>query len=304
MRRAPSGQAWTLQAGADQLDVVEVGGALRSWQRDGREVLAGFAPDAFISAGRGQQLLPWPNRIRDGRYTFAGTSRQLPLTEVALGNASHGLLRWVPWELLDRGPEHLSVGVTLSPQPGWDWSLHCTTTYAVSSVGLSVTSVVTNLADTPAPFGAGWHPYVAIGETPIKDVELTIPAGVVARVDERLLPVAFDPVDGSSLDLRAGRRVGGQRLDTAYTDLAVDPDGRWRVRVAVPGGPTHVVWAEAASFPWVQVFTGKAEADQPAPHGIAVEPMTCPADAFNSGRDLIVLEPDQSWTGTWGIESD
>ncbi|HRA46115.1 MAG TPA: galactose mutarotase, partial [Phycicoccus sp.] len=125
-------------------------------------------------------------------------------------------------------------------------------------------------------------------------------------VDDRLLPVGIEPVDasvesGPGTDFRAGREIGATRLDTAYTGLVGDDDGRWRVRVDVPGGPTHVVWGDLAAFPWVQVFTGKAEAGQPEPHGIAVEPMTCPADAFNSGRDLVLLEPGQSWTGTWGI---
>lgn len=298
--------SWTISTSQDEVAICEVGGGLRSWRHAGQDVLAGFGPGDPILAGRGQQLLPWPNRVRDGRYSFGNAEHQVSLTEVALGNASHGLLRWAPWTFVDGGVTDLTVAATLHPQPGWDWTLACTTTYAVSRAGLAVTSVATNLSGTPAPFGAGWHPYVAIGEAPVESVRLTIPATEFAVVDERLLPVAIEPVDellesGPGADFRAGREVGGQRLDTAYTGLSGDDDGRWRVRVNVLEGPSHVVWGEVAAFPWVQVFTGKAEADQPAPHGIAVEPMTCPADAFNSGRDLVMLEPGQSWTGTWGI---
>lgn len=305
---APSGQQWTVSTASDEFTVCEVGGTLRSWVHDGREVLAGFDPQDPILAGRGQQLLPWPNRIRDGRYVVGGVERQLPLTEVGLGNASHGLVRWVPWSVVDLGEASLTVGTTLRPQPGWDWTLALTTTYAVSRPGLSVTTVATNLSDTSAPFGGGWHPYVAIGDAAVENVRLTLPAAEYAVVDDRLLPVGIEPVDasvdsGPGTDFRAGREIGTKRLDTAYTGLSGDDDGRWRVRVDVLEGPTHVVWGDLAAFPWVQVFTGKAEAGQPEPHGIAVEPMTCPADAFNSGRDLVMLEPGQSWTGTWGIEA-
>ncbi len=280
-----------------------MGGTLRSWRHDGLEVLAGFQADGPITAGRGQQLLPWPNRIRDGRYTFGGTSRQLPLTEVSLGNASHGLVRWAPWHLVDSGASHLTLGLTLHPQPGWDWTLACTTTYAVGPLGLSVTAAVTNLSDTPAPFGAGWHPYLAIGSARVEDVRLTIPAGRFAAVDDRLLPTEVLGVEGTAYDFRAAAPIGGQRLDTAFTDLSADDDGRWRVRLDAAGQGPRVLWGERSAFGWVQVFSGKAEADQPQPHGIAIEPMTCPANAFVTGADLVVLAPDQSWTGTWGIES-
>jgi aldose 1-epimerase len=34
---------------------------------------------------------------------------------------------------------------------------------------------------------------------------------------------------------------------------------------------------------------------------VAIEPMTCPADALNTGTDLIELKPAASWSGSWGI---
>lgn len=303
MTALPSGQAFRVATDRDEVDVVEVGGTLRSWRRDGVEVVAGFAANAPIDAGRGQQLIPWPNRIRDGRYTFDGEDRQLAITEVAHGNASHGLLRWAPWSLVDSGPTHLTMGVTLHPLPGWAWTLACTTRYAVTPDGLTVTSSATNLSDTTAPFGAGWHPYVRTESLPIEDVVLTIPGREYVTVDDRLLPTGTVPVEGTAYDFRAPKEVGTTRLDTAYTGLGEGDDETWRVHVDLPNGTRHTVWGEVAAFPWLQVFTGKAEAHHAPPHGVAVEPMTCPPDAFNSGESLIRLEPGQSWTGTWGIST-
>ena len=56
---------------------------------------------------------------------------------------------------------------------------------------------------------------------------------------------------------------------------------------------------------WVQVFTGRSDAaglPEGQPAGIAVEPLSCPPDAFNSGTSLVTLRPGSSWTARWGIE--
>jgi aldose 1-epimerase len=306
MSRPPTGEQWTLEHGTDRLTVVEVGGGLREWTRAGRDVLAGYDVREECTSGRGQQLIPWPNRIRDGQYDWAGTAYQLPLSEPALGNASHGLVRWVPWRLISQSTSSLTVGFQLHPQPGWPGQLDLTTTYAVSAQGLTVTSSATNVGSGAVPFGYGAHPYVAIGETPVEEVEVAIPAATLVDVDERLLPVGRLAVEESGgaqpdLDFRTRRPIGVRRLDTAYTDLARDADGRWRVVVAVPDRPAVTVWGDTA-FDWVQVFSGKAEADQSGAHGVAVEPMTCPADAFRSGEGVLTLEPGATWSGTWGID--
>ena len=91
------------------------------------------------------------------------------------------------------------------------------------------------------------------------------------------------------------------RLDTAYTDVLSDDDGMWRCTVSA-ADRTTTLWADAA-FPWLQVFTAIAE-DRKDEVGIAVEPMSCPADAFNTGDGLVVLEPGEEWTGTWGISPE
>lgn len=297
----PSGEQWRVRCGDDELVVVEIGGGLRSWTRAGVPVLAGYAETDMCSAGRGQQLIPWPNRVRDGRWSFRGVDYQLPITEVGYGNASHGLLRWAPWRLAARDATSVTVAARLHPQPGWAWTFDCETRYAVSEAGLAVTQHITNVSDGPAPCGFGAHPYLAIGDAPLEDVEVTIPATTFVEVDDRMLPVATRPVEGTRYDYRRPRLVGDGRLDTAYTGLLPDGDGCWRVRVAASGRDPWTLWGEAAELPWLQVYTGAAERGATGERGIAVEPMTCPADAFNSSTDLLVLAAGQTWTGRWGI---
>jgi len=294
----PTGQQWTIGYGPFEATVVEVGGGLRTLTRDGIDVVAGYGVDEKCASGRGQQLMPWPNRIRDGRYTFGGTSYQLPLTEVARGNASHGLVRWALWELVEIEDESVTVGYRLHPQPGWDHHLDLRTTYVLDDSGLVVTAAARNVGRAPAPFGYGAHPYLATGDTPLADVELQVPATSWVEVDDRMLPRRNRSVEGTDVDFRTRRAVDGARLDTAYTDVLRDDDGMWRCTVRA-ADRSATLWADAA-FGWFQVFTAIAE-ERKGEVGIAVEPMTCPADAFNSGTSLVVLEPGEEWTGTWGI---
>ncbi len=294
----PTGQQWSIGHGPFEATVVEVGGGLRALTRDGVDLVAGYADDERCVSGRGQQLMPWPNRIRDGRYTFGGTASQLPLTEVPLRNASHGLVRWALWELVELEDSWVTVGYRLHPQPGWDHFLDLRTTYALDDTGLTVTTAARNVGPASAPFGYGAHPYLATGSTPLPEIELRIPAREWVEVDDRLLPVARHAVTGSPYDFRERRAVGDQDLDTAYTGVEREQDGCWRVTVASADRVVSL-WADE-SFGWLQVFTAIAR-DQKGVPGVAVEPMSCPADAFNSTDSLVVLEPGEEWTGTWGI---
>lgn len=295
----PTGQQWTIVHGPYRATVVEVGGGLRTFTRDGHDVLAGYAASERCTSARGQQLMPWPNRIRDGRYTFGGVDHQLPITEVPEHNAIHGLVRWATWEPVQLEDAALTVSVRLFPQPGWEHALLLTTSYVLDDSGLIVMTTARNTGMTEAPFGYGAHPYLSIGDAPVEQVRLRVPGHTWIESDERSLPRATRPVQGDAHDFRSEHEVGDLVLDTAYGNLERDADGMWRTRLAVPQGPSVELWADAA-FPWVQVFTRLAH-ERRQGGGIAIEPMTCPADAFNSGEGLIRLQPGAEWTGTWGI---
>ena len=96
---APSGEQFELKLGEQRVVVVEVGGGLRAYDVAGRALLDGYEVDAMASDGRGQVLIPWPNRIEDGTYEFAGSRHELALTEPSLHNAIHGLVRWQAWSV-------------------------------------------------------------------------------------------------------------------------------------------------------------------------------------------------------------
>jgi aldose 1-epimerase len=188
----------------------------------------------------------------------------------------------------------------LFPQPGYPFTLGISVEYALSVSGLRVLTTATNLGADPCPYGSGAHPYLTLGIEPIDDLTLCVPGRSVLQSDERGLPVARRTVEGTEYDFQQPRRIGSTRLDHAFTDLKRDPDGLARVELRDPDRGTQVsLWVDQ-SYRYLMIFSGDSLPNFNR-RGLAVEPMTCPPNAFRSGQDLIRLEPGASLTSTWGI---
>ena len=237
---APSGEQITITAGDQQAVIVEVGGGLRSYSTGGRELVDGYRADEMSSSGRGQVLIPWPNRLRDGSYEFDGRRHQLPLNEPERRNAIHGLVRWANWTVAEREPHRAAMKHVLHPQPGYPFTLGISVEYALSESGLKVRTTATNLGADPCPYGCGAHPYLTLGTGPIDHLLLRVPGRSVLRSDERGLPVATEIVEGTEYDFQQPRRIGSTRLDHAFTNLERDQDGFPRVVLRDPDRGTQV----------------------------------------------------------------
>lgn len=307
----PTGEQWRIRSGPVEAVVVEMGGGLRSLTVDGEDLVAGYPEDAIPSAGRGQTLAPWPNRIRDGRYAFGGSDHELPITERATGTASHGLVRWESFRAAEQDDDRVVLGHTVLPRPGYPFALEVRIAWSVDPHGLRCATTMTNVGDAPAPVGYGAHPYLDLAGTAVAEARLTVPADEVVLVDpETKTPVETTRVDGTPFDLRDGPSLGevargieGGVVDHAFAGLTRGEDGCWTVTLATPARSVRV-WGDGA-LGWVQVFTGRStpEGLPPGqPPGVAVEPLSCPADAFRSGEGLVTLAPGESWRGQWGIE--
>jgi aldose 1-epimerase len=298
---APSGEQIELVHGDQRVVVVEVGGGLREYTLGGRNVLDGYGVDEMSSSGRGQVLIPWPNRIQDGRYSFDGQDHQLPLDDVEEQDAIHGLVRWGSWIAGDRAANRVVMEHALHPQPGYPFSLALSVEYLLSEEGLLVRTTATNRGPRPCPYGSGNHPYLMAPGSRVDSLTLRVPGDTLLRSDERGIPVDSLPAEGTDYDFRRPRVIGSTVLDHAFTDLARGEDGRARVELRAPDrGEGITLWADEA-YPYLMVFTGDPLPDVNR-RSLAVEPMTCPPNAFRSGEGLIRLEPGQSLTGTWGID--
>jgi aldose 1-epimerase len=298
----PTGRQHELRHGEHRAVVVELGAALREYAVGGRRILDGDDAGSRITGGRGQLLVPWPNRVRDGRYRWQGRELQLALSEPAAGNAIHGLTRWTSWQVLDRDERRAVLSATVWPQPGYPFHLTVSVEYALGDGGLAVRVTARNVGPDAAPYGVGQHPYLTVGTDLVDAAVLTIPAAAWLPTDDRGSPLSVEPVAGSGYDFRSGRSIGTQELDTAFTELERDERGRVVVRLAHPtGSHGSDVWL-GEGLDYVQVFTGDTLADQARRRrGVAVEPMSCPPDAFRSGTSVVPLAPGGAHSVEWGI---
>jgi len=270
--------AFELTLGDERLVISPIGAGLESWAINGRELLA----DGDFG---GKVLAPWPGRLRDGRYRFEGAEHRTPTTERERRNALHGLTTERRWRESRSSSRHLTLAYDLLPEHGYPFSLALEAEYELAAGSVAATLRATNVGDAPAPVGLGLHPYLR-GEI------LELPARVVLPLDDRLLPAgAPAPVAGTELDFRRARAIAGQRIDRCFGEL--ERDGAGIARVALAGDAGRIeVWMDA-SFGFVQIYTNDA--------GVAIEPMTCAPDAFNSGDGLVVLSPGESFTGRCGL---
>lgn len=296
----PSGQQFEIVHGEQRATIVEVGGGVRCYDVAGRSVLDPYSIDDICDGAHGTTLIPWPNRLDDGRYSFDGRDYQAPLTEPEKQNAIHGFLRWRSWELRERAPNRVVVGTILRPQPFYPFTLEVSIEYVLDDSGLAVHTRAANLGDRACPYGTGHHPYLSPGDGLIDDCLLEFRAKArIVTDDARQLPIRDDATSGTEYDFMNPRKLGSLKIDYAFTDLERDARGRAHVRLTGADGRCATLWADE-SYPYLEIYTGDTLAPARRRKGLGVEPMTCPPNAFSSGRDVIRLEAGESVTTTWG----
>lgn len=294
---------------------TEVGGGLRLLTHEGRDLVRSFAADEARPRFRGSLLAPWPNRVADGRYDFDGETHHLAVTEPERRAALHGLVCWERFDLQQPEPAAAVATLALAPQPGYPFSATLRASYRLGDDGLTTTVRVINDGDRLLPWGTAGHPYLVAGSGGrVDDWVLSAPGTSVLEVDpDRLLPARpadggprWTPVAGTDLDFTVARAIGATEVDHAFTDLRADADGSARVSLSDPEtGLGAVLTWDPTTLPWLQLHTADLCPDQPdadqSRRGLAVEPMTCPPDAFGSGVDLVVLEPGATHEVSWTL---
>ncbi len=298
---APSGIQYTLVHGEQRAVVTEIGATLRDYTVAGRAYVDGFDLERRATDGRGQVLAPWPNRLAEGRYSFDGKLVQAPLNEPSRGNAIHGLVRWLAWRVVDQGTSSVTLECALRPQPGYEWSLLMRISYRLSDSGLSVVASVSNSGTAAAPLGVGFHPYLTVNRR-IDDLLLTVPAlSSLALGGDPDLPPQVNSVARTPEAAWTKRTIGTTQLDTAFTDLVRGVDGTAVASLSQHEGDSVDLWVDEA-FGYLMVYTGDQVGELTRRRrSVAIEPMTCPPNAFRSGVGVVVLQDDEFWEGSWGV---
>ena len=291
---------FTLSAGGYTAIVTARAAALRVLQFQGRDLVVPFPKGGPIPDYRGVIAAPWPNRIADGTYSFDDVKHQVALNEPERATALHGLAFPLDWTLKESDAGSLTLTCMVGPTAGYPFVLELSARFTVDEAGLYTSVTARNAADVAAPYGVCPHPYLVAGTSPLDEWVLEFSADSFLEVTpDRLLPVGVVPVEGHEFDFRSPRAIGSTEIDHAFTGITFD-GGLARLSLQDPAGTgVGMSWDEGC--PWLQIHTADKPAPLPNRLGLAVEPMTCPPDAFNSGTDLVRLEPGAEHTASWII---
>jgi aldose 1-epimerase len=296
---AATGEQFELRRAGSRAVITELAGSLRLFEKHGVQLTETYDDDRTPPSACGILLAPWPNRVAEGRWTLDGAVQQLDITEPARGHAIHGLLRNTGYRLVERSESRVVLRAEIFPQHGYPFRLSHRGEYSLDDAGdLTVRQQLLNLSGAAAPVALGAHPFLRLGDEPADRLTLTVPAARFFPADpQTMIPTAEAPVDEHT-DLRQGARVAELAMDRAYTGLSAGPDGRVVSTLSSANGSMVGLW-QTEAFQYVHIFvTSKYPGRSSA---VAVEPMTAPADSFNSGTGLTWLQPGGSFGGSWGI---
>ncbi|MCI9887147.1 aldose 1-epimerase family protein [Micrococcales bacterium 31B] len=287
--------------------IVQQGAGVRSLEFEGRALIVGYAEDEPMPAYRGALVAPWPNRLADGKYSYQDVEYTVPITEPGRRTALHGLVCFENFECVQHSGTDVTLRRYLADPKGYPFDVYLTVTYSLKADGLHTTVAARNMGALDAPFGVCPHPYLVAGDSPLNEWVFSLPASRVLYTTERLLPQELVSVfDDASFDFQpdangAAREIGTKFLDHAYTGLNWEANGRTRASVWDPAHRTGTEMEWDRECRWVQVHTADTDDPSTTRLGLAVEPMTCPPDAFNSGEDLIILHENNERDVWWRI---
>lgn len=210
---SPMGEHFELTASiggrSQRVVVTEIAASLRELDVDGVALVQDYPADAQPPWCAGWVLVPWPNRVAGGMWSYDGVAQQLDITEPENGNALHGLLTHTPYRVSARTPDSITLDARLSPQPGYPFELATSVRYQLVEDGLRVTHCLENTGSRSAPVALGAHPFLRLGSVPTEELTLHINADTHIEVDERLNPSGITTdVSGTGNDFRTGQLVG------------------------------------------------------------------------------------------------
>ena len=279
---------FTLSRGEYHCGIHSQGASLVSLAYQGKDFIPKPPAHGPFQAYHGSIIAPWPNRVRDGMYSFQGAQYELETNEESTGNALHGYSAALDWDCVVSTPDGVTLATTVGGTSGYPWQIQLKATYQLDNQGLSLLIGASNLSSEEAPFGFAFHPYFLIPGAISSNLKLRTSASTVVIPDEdRLLPLVEKRVERTPFDFREGRSAELPFLDHAFSEFEWDKNGYSSADVYMEDSyRLRISWNSTLS--WLQLHRPLDPSKQPA---LVVEPMTCPPDALNSGRDLALLGP-------------
>ncbi len=241
---------------------------------------------------RSVKLWPFPNRVYGAKYNYEGKSYDLPLNFPQEGNSIHGFLYEASFRVVEvaESSEFASLLIT-HEYPGdlagfpFPAKVKVLYTFDVNQK-LKIDTLVMNTGQQTMPMGDGWHAYFSTGK-PIDELQL------------RFNPLSlFDSEDMTKMQgYEQFKKIGNQSWDHCFELDSSENSHELILRDTQLGIDIKIEQGTGTqAYNYLQIYT------PPDRESIAIEPMSCPPDAFNHGIGLINLEPEEKITFTYSIQ--
>jgi len=289
-----------IESGSYSAQIRRMGAGLNFLRYRGRDLVDPFIPATKPENYRGDILAPWPNRIEDGEYKVDGDLFVIPINEPDRGTALHGLVNCFEWDVIDKSDSFVLLKGILRSSTSYPTDLEFLAKYSLSDQGLSLTISAVNVGAKRAPYGVSIHPYlVPTPDSRVDEWSLKMNSSEVLEVDMvRLLPIGLRKVEELDFDFRSGRVIGNQFIDHAFK---VDKGSELTLTVEAKNGDA-VEMTFSPNCEWIQIHTADRKGGPDSRICLAVEPMTCPPNAFRNPDQPIWLSPGDSTFTTWTIK--
>lgn len=290
-----SGEVVELQTANYKATLVSTGAGIASLQFKGRDIVMPHAVDQVAISHMGKSLIPWPNRITDGRYTWNEVEYQLWINEFVTPSAIHGLCAYEHWDVLEQNSHSVTFAHIIAARLGYPFTLECKVKYELEDAktatdfgGLKVTMLVTNLSKNAAPVVIGSHPYLTCNGELNDHYELKLCSKLLLqKFDQKFNLQGEESVAWLDSCLNTdGQRIGEHKLDNCFRLDA--PQGQeWCCEIS----SGNLVAGMKSNTPYLQLFT----AEKLERKCFAIEPMTDNVNAFNiSEQNTLALQPNQT----------
>lgn len=293
----------TLKTNRSQLQIIsQFGGVLADLQLfNGKETIAILDSYQSIEDAEAKAyykshfLLPFPNRMKNGRYDFDGKSYQFPVNDANTNNNLHGFLETIPMEIITK-EENDNQGIIIlkGSSDGFDYypfSFDFSLKYTLTASQLGIQTTIKNTGNTKIPIGFGWHPYFKLDTEKVNDLKMQLPDCQFVKVNNRMMPTGETQDYLTFSDLT---KIGDTTLDNCFI---LNNSDKEKATITLQSETTTLnIWQETKAFPYFQIYTPDSR------ESIAIEPMTCNVDAFNNGNGLWVLESGVEEVMEFGVE--
>lgn len=250
-------------------------------------LIDGFADETSLmqnEKSKSIHLLPFPNRIADGNYIFEGKQYQLPINKPKENNTIHGFIWNKPFQIKLSTHDESSVILHytyLGEEVGYPFPFEVTMHYSLKSQQFKITLQIQNTGNSNMPLGYGWHPYFTL-QSPVDHLQLQLPESNILETNHRLIPTGNKEKYTIFKTLQS---IGNTQFDTAFEitesaetflTLLWNEQQQYGIRLQ-----------QSNTLPYLQVYI------PPHRNSIALEPMSCSANAFNSLPNKNLLKPKE-----------